>query len=119
MSAIGEKVVESPDDGLGVDDHVSYYQATKLYWFFIERMSSYGLCFDVSVKEIVKVIRLAGEYVTTIEDFKAKIVEPLVLEISNNTELSVKCSLSSVGGVEKIHFEIEDTSWKTTLSHSE
>lgn len=105
-------------DGVDIDseslEHPSYYHATKLYWFFIEQISEYGLVFDVAVKKVNEVLGLAGEYNGSTNDFKELVLEPLLTEISKKTEFVVKCSLMGDGQQAKLHFALKDTGWKKT-----
>lgn len=103
----GRGVVE-----IKVLEHASYYHATKLYWFFVEQVSEYGLVFDVEVKKVSEVLGLAGEYGGTINDFKELVLEPLIVEISKKTEFVVKCSLTADGRQTKLHFALKDKGWK-------
>lgn len=90
-------------------EHASYYHATKLYWFFVEQVSNYGLVFDVAVNKVSKVLGLAGGYSGTTNDFKELVLEPLITEISKKTELAVKCSLTADGRQNKLRFVLKDT----------
>ena len=85
--------------------------SSALYWFFIENLSMGYSNFEIHYKKLMSVLVISEEYPTA-QDFKESVLDGVLAEIAELSDISVSCSIKPKVRADRYAFKIKETGCK-------